>query len=60
MEKVIEIDVDSDGIGWEPYMHVKVWVDITKPLLQGKPINFVGDQSFLSSINYLVIVSGSP
>lgn len=56
MGEVIEIDVDSNEIGWEPYMRV----DITKPLLQGKPINFAGDQSFLSSINYSVIVNGSP
>lgn len=33
MGEVINIDVDKDGLGWEPFLRVRVWVNITKSLL---------------------------
>lgn len=35
MGEVIEIDVDKDGLGWGPFLRVRVWVNITKPLSRG-------------------------
>lgn len=35
MGEVIEIDVDKDGLGWGPFLKVRVWVNITKPLPRG-------------------------
>lgn len=40
--EVIELDVDYDGIGWGPYLRVKVWLNISRLILRGKLINFVG------------------
>lgn len=36
--EVEEVDVDEDGIGWGPFLQVRVWIDITKPLLKGNII----------------------
>lgn len=37
--EIIEIDVDKDGVGWGPFLWVRVQVDIKKPLLRGNLIN---------------------
>lgn len=29
--EVIDTNVDRDGVGWGPFLRIKVWVDITKP-----------------------------
>lgn len=33
--KVLEIDVDNEGVGWGPYLRVKISINITKPLMRG-------------------------
>lgn len=43
--EVIELDVDNEGIGWGPYLRVKDRIDISKPLIRGKLINFTETQS---------------
>lgn len=43
--EVIELD---DGIGWGPYLKVKVWMNISNPILKGKLINFAGTQKWLT------------
>lgn len=40
--EIIKIDVDKNGVGWGPFLRVKIWVDITKALLQGSLINPLG------------------
>lgn len=40
--EVIEVDVDQDGLGRGPYLHTKIWVDISKPLICGSLINIEG------------------
>lgn len=32
--EIIEVDVDKDGARWSPFLRVKIWVDITKPLVR--------------------------
>lgn len=32
--EIIEVDVDKDGARWSPFLWVKIWVDITKPLVR--------------------------
>lgn len=34
--EIKEVDVDKDGLGWRPYLRIKVWVDISKPLIHGR------------------------
>lgn len=46
--KIIELDVDKDGLGWGPYLCIKVWVDISKPLIRGRLMNFAGNQFWLA------------
>lgn len=41
------MDVDQDEIGWGPYLRVKVWVDIIKPLLRGSMINIAGAPTWI-------------
>lgn len=45
IREVIELDVDKEGIGWGLYLRVKVWLDISKPLIRDKLLNFAGSQS---------------
>lgn len=33
--EVEEVDVDKDGVGLGPSLKVRVWIDITKPLMRG-------------------------
>lgn len=35
----MDMDVDRDGVGWRSYLRVKVWVDMTKPLVRGSLMN---------------------
>lgn len=46
--EVIELDVDKDGIGWSPYVLIRVQVNMSKPLAWVKLINFMGKQSWIS------------
>lgn len=39
--EVIKIDVDNDGIGWGPYLWVKVWMNISRLIIRGKIKNFL-------------------
>lgn len=41
--EVIDFDVDSDDLGWGPFLQLKVWVDITKPPIRGSLINNQGN-----------------
>lgn len=45
------IDVDTNGLGWAPYLRIKIWIDITKSLLKGGLISHEGKQ-FLTSFMY--------
>lgn len=38
--EVIELDVDKDGNSWGPYLRIRVWVNLLKPLICGKLITF--------------------
>lgn len=40
--EVNDIDVNTDRLGWGPYLRIKVWVDITKPLMCGTLLNHEG------------------
>lgn len=31
--EIIVVDVDKNGASWGPYLRVKIWVNITKPLV---------------------------
>lgn len=44
----MDMDVDKDGVGWRPYLRVKVWVDITKPLVRGSLMNPLGNQTWIA------------
>lgn len=33
--KIIDYVVDKDGVGWDAFLRLKIWVDITKPLVRG-------------------------
>lgn len=35
IREVIKLDIDKDGMGWGPYLRVKVKVNVTKPLPKG-------------------------
>lgn len=45
--EVMELDIDKDSIGWGPYLRIKFWFNISKPLIRCKLINFVGNQSWI-------------
>lgn len=32
---IIDYDVDKDRVGWGAFLRLKIWVDITKPLVRG-------------------------
>jgi hypothetical protein len=34
--RTIEVDIPENGIGWGRFLHIRVALDITKPLLRGK------------------------
>jgi hypothetical protein len=36
------VDTDGDGMGWGEYLHVKIRLDITKPLPMGWKLNIEG------------------
>lgn len=38
----LDIDVDTDGLDWGPFLKVKVWVNITKPFLCGSVLTIEG------------------
>lgn len=40
---VEEVEVDEDGIGWDPYLRAKAAVNITKPLMRGILLNLQGN-----------------
>lgn len=46
--EIIEIDVDRERAGWGPYLRLKMWVDISKPLICGSLINVLGKQQWVS------------
>lgn len=39
---VEEVDMDEDGVGWGKFFKVKIRVDLTKPLMRGKPLKVQG------------------
>lgn len=45
---VEDVDTDEDGVGWGPYLRVKVGVDITKPFMHGMLINVLGSKCWIS------------
>lgn len=38
LEKILggvkDVDVDEDGVGWDPFLRVRAWLDITRLLLR--------------------------
>jgi hypothetical protein len=39
---VEEVETEEDGIGWGNYLHVKIQLDISKPLARGRVLKFNG------------------
>ena len=39
---VKEVETDEDGVGWGKFLHVKIHVDLTKPLARGRHLNIQG------------------
>jgi hypothetical protein len=33
--EVVEVDTDENGVGWGEFFRVRVWIDVTKPLIRG-------------------------
>lgn len=48
---VEEVDTDSDGIGWVESLHVKILLDLTKPLPRGWKMKFE-EKSTLIAFQY--------
>lgn len=46
--EVIEVDVGQEWLGWGLYLRVKIWVDISIPLLRGSLINLEGIPTWIS------------
>lgn len=46
--KVENINVNIDGVGWGLFLWIKVWVDITKPLLKRTLLNHERDQIWIA------------
>lgn len=44
---VIDIDVDKDGLGWGPFLQVKVWMKILEPLLRSTLLNLEGNNTWV-------------
>lgn len=44
--EVEDVDMDENGMGWSPYLRVKAWLNITKPLIWENLI-FVDDSPYL-------------
>ena len=38
MGELIMVDAPKSGLAWGPFLQIKVNIDITKPLMQGKMI----------------------
>jgi hypothetical protein len=38
--RVVKVDVQENGIGWGSSLRVYLWLDITKPIPQGRLITF--------------------
>lgn len=45
--KVEEVDTDLDGIGWGEFLHVKIQIDITKPLPRGRKLKYQGEMTWI-------------
>lgn len=48
IDEVLDVDVDKDSLGWGPFLRVRVWVDISKPLLRGNLLTIGKFQSWIS------------
>lgn len=48
MGDIIDINVDKDGVGWGPFLKIKVWVDITRPLVRGGLIHYLGNPLWIA------------
>lgn len=46
--EIIELYVGKDGIGWRPYLRIRVWINLSRPLICGKLIDYDGNQSWIS------------
>ncbi|XP_042950180.1 uncharacterized protein LOC122282289 [Carya illinoinensis] len=45
--EVLDVDVDEQDVGWGPYLHIKILIDITKPLMRGVMGSFNGTRVWL-------------
>jgi hypothetical protein len=41
MGTVEEVDTDEEGVGWGEFLHVRIIIDLTKPLARGRVINLL-------------------
>lgn len=48
INEVLDVNVDKEGMGWGPYLKIKVWVNIFKHLIRGSLINLAGNQLWIS------------
>lgn len=46
--EVLEMDLDKEGIGWGPYLRVKVAINILKPLMRGIHLSMGGTRTWIS------------
>lgn len=37
--EVVKVDIEENELAWGEFMHVRVNIDVSRPLLQGKKIN---------------------
>jgi hypothetical protein len=47
MGKVEEVDTDKDGIGWGEFLHIKILIDLYKPLSRGCMLKFDGKSTLI-------------
>jgi len=45
--QVVEVETDEDGVGWGEYLLVRVWVDLSKPLVWGRMLKLNGNSTWI-------------
>lgn len=47
IEKVLDVDVDTDNMGWGSFLRVKVEMNLTKPLERSHKITVMGGNMWI-------------
>ena len=50
--RLVEVDVPENGIGWGRFLHIRVEIDVTKPLLRGKILESEDGKPFWVNFHY--------